>query len=204
MIEDTIRNFFEQFTRVEYGNHEVIIFADTKVEAAYYIESGIVNMYDISDKGNRSILNTFKPGAFFPMPNIINNTDTKYFFEADNKVVVRKAPAGDVLKLLKQNNDIMYDLLSRTYRGTDGLLGKIAELMQGDISSRVLNELRINGARFGTESTENGEVLKNKITESELSERTGLARETVSRSVKKLIIDNKIDKYNGRYRILGN
>ncbi len=202
MIEAKIKSFFENYSSVVYEKHDIIIFAGEKLDFSYYIESGIVNMYDISDKGNRSILNTFKPGAFFPMSNIINDVVPEYFFEANEKTVIRKASAVDVIEFLKKNNDVMYDLLSRTYKGTDGLLSKISELMQGDITSRVLNELRICAARFGAEESEIGYVLKQKMTESDLSERTGLARETVSRSVKKLKNENKIDKYMGRYRIL--
>ena len=202
MVNDKIKMFFDQYTRVEYEKNEVVIFANSSIDTAYYIESGVVDMYDISEKGNRSIINTFKTGAFFPMSNIINNIDSEYFFEARGKVIIRKAPAVDVIKLLKQNNDVLFDLLSRTYSGTDGLISKIVELMQGDIGSRVMNELRINAARFGSEPTDDGDVLKHRITESELSERTGLARETVSRSIKKLIEDQKIDKYKGMFRIL--
>jgi CRP-like cAMP-binding protein len=202
MVDVKVKDFFEKYSRVEYEKHGVIIFANEKLDHVFYLESGVVNMYDISEKGNRSILNTFKPGAFFPMSNIINNVEPKYFFEADEKVTLRKASALDVIEFLKKNNDVMYDLLSRVYRGTDGLVSKIAELMQGDIGSRVLNELRICAARFGSEENEFGYVLNQKITEAGLSERTGLARETVSRSIKKLIEEKKIDKYMGKYRIL--
>lgn len=202
MIETKIKSFFENYSSVVYENHDIIIFAGEKLNFAYYIESGVVNMYDISEKGNRSILNTFKPGAFFPMSNIINSVEPRYFFEANEETVLRKAPSSDVVVFLKKNSDVMYDLLSRTYRGTDGLFGKISELMQGDVTSRVLNELRICAARFGVEENELGYVLKKKMTESDLSERTGLARETISRSVKKLKEDKKVDKYMGRYRIL--
>jgi len=202
MIESKIKSFFKKYPSVIYEKHDVIIFAGEKLGSAYFIESGIVNMYDISDRGNRSILNTYKPGAFFPMSNIINDVEPIYFFEANEKTIIRKAPALDVVDFLKNNNDILYDLLSRTYKGTDGLLSKLSELMQGDITSRVLNELVICAARFGSVDDELGYVLNQKMTEIDLSERTGLARETVSRSVKKLKEEKKIDKYMGRYRIL--
>lgn len=80
----------------------------------------------------RLYLTYFKPPAFFPMSLAINNVSNPYIYEADTEVVVRQAPAQDVLEFVKSNPDVMLNLLSRKlYRGTDGLIGRIVQLMSG-------------------------------------------------------------------------
>ena len=96
----------------------------------------------------------------------------------------------------------MYDLLQRTYIGTDGVLERLLEMMQGDAESRVLREIDIVKKRFGFELLDEGahQLLK-KIPEMELAERTGLARETVSRAIKKLKASGKLRVQKGHYII---
>ncbi len=201
-MQEKIKKFFEEFATEDYHKGDIIIFANMNLKSVYYIESGTVVEYDIAARGTRAILNTFKPGAFFPMSNAINAVDTPYFFEASGPVRVRKAPAGRVIEFIKNNPDVTYDLLQRTYRGTDGVLERLSEIMQGDAESRVLREIDIVKKRFGFELVNGGahQLLK-KIPEMELAERTGLARETVSRAIKKLKASGKLRVQKGHFVI---
>lgn len=83
----------------------------------------------------------------------------------------------------------MYDLLSRVYRGTDGLIGRIVHLMAGTARSRLLYELLIEGRRFGRQAATGTVIPAN---ETDLSARSGLARETISREIAKLKRENII------------
>ena len=199
-MQEKIKQFFGDFPAEDYRKGEIIIFANMKLKSVYYIESGIVVEYDIAERGTRAILNTFKQGAFFPMSNAINEIDTPYFFEASGPVRVRKAPSSRVVEYIKNNPDVAYDLLQRTYRGTDGLLERLAEIMQGDAESRVLREIDIVKKRFGFDVVNGGaHQLLRKIPETELAERTGLARETVSRSIKKLKAAGRLKVQRGYF-----
>lgn len=201
-MQEKIKKFFEEFAVEEYHKGDIIIFANMNLKSVYYIESGSVIEYDIAARGTRAILNTFKTGAFFPMSNAINGIDTPYFFEASGPVKVRKAPAASVVGFVKNNPDVMYDLLQRTYRGTDGVLERLSEIMQGDAESRVMREIDIIKKRFGFELVDGGaHQLLRKIPELELAERTGLARETVSRAIKKLKASGKLRVQKGHYII---
>lgn len=201
-MQEKINKFFEEFATEDYHKGDIIIFANMNLKSVYYIESGTVVEYDIAKHGTKAILNTFKPGAFFPMSNAINEVDTPYFFEASGPVKVRKAPSDRVVEFIKNNPDVTYDLLQRTFRGTDGVLERLSEIMQGDAESRVLREIDIVKKRFGFELVGGGahQLLK-KLPEMELAERTGLARETVSRAIKKLKTSGKLRVQKGYFVI---
>lgn len=204
MIQDKVKKFFEQFPITEYRRGDVIIFAHMSLSSVCYIESGTVVQYDINSKDKRSILNTFKAKAYFPMSNAVNSLDTPYFFEAEGNVKIRKAPANMVVKFVKENPDVLYDLLQRTFKGTDGLLAKMSEMMHGDAKSRILKEFSIMIKRFGADSDPAGDKLRRKITETELAERTGLARETVSRALSRLKAKGIIKLSRGYYVLAKN
>lgn len=196
MVEQQVVDFFERYPARTFKKKDVLIFANMHLSSVFFLKKGSVIQYDISPSGSRSILNTFKPGAFFPMSNAINQVDTPYFFEADEEVIVHVAPSRDVVNFIKPKPEILFDLLSRTYSGTDGLLLRLAELMHGDASSRIMKEIYILTKRFGTDTDNNRVVIMKHISEVQLAERTGLARETVSRTMKKLKKEGVIEIHN--------
>ncbi len=93
-------------------------------------------------------------------------------------------PVENALTFLKDNPDVMLDLLSRLYRGMDGLLGRMVHLMSGTARSRLLYELIVESRRFGEKQSD--KTIKLSINEVDLASRTGLSRETVSREMTKL------------------
>lgn len=182
-VANQTAEFFDTYPTRHYAKGTVIVRAGDQPDMAYYLMSGRVKQYDISYQGVEVVVNSFKPNAFFPMSNIMNNVPHDYFFEAENECEVRIAPAGDVIAFVREHPDVLYDLLSRVYRGTDGLLGRLVHLMSGTARHRVLYELMLECRRFGQASAD-GVILG--ISETDLAARAGLARETVNREMHKL------------------
>ena len=175
--------FFETYTLRTAKKGEILIHAGEEPTGIFYLTSGRVREYDISDQGRELVVNLFTPGAFFPMSWAINRTPNSYFFEAVTPVTYRCAPAADTVAFLKDNPDVLYDLLARVYRGTDGMLRRTAYIMGGGARKRVLFELYIYCLRLG-KAYKGGCMLD--VRESELARSAGLSRETVSRELQKL------------------
>jgi CRP-like cAMP-binding protein len=188
-VAQKIEDFFDDYTTKQYAKGQVLIRAHDEPAHIYHLISGKVKQYDISYRGDEVILNVFKPPAFFPMSCAINRTLNLYFYEAETDVELRIAPLDETIDFLKSNPDVLYDLLARVYLGTDGLLGRIAHLMAGTARSRVLYELLIESRRFGEPR---GRGIAIALTEGDVAARAGLARETVSREIRKLKDDGLI------------
>jgi CRP-like cAMP-binding protein len=176
-----VDDFFRAYPSRTYKRGEVIVFADGTIPAISYLEHGIVGQYDVAEDGTRAMVNLFKPPAFFPMSATLNATPNRYFFEALTDTTGRQAPGEVVARWLEEQPEIMLDLLRRVYRGTDGILGRMSLLMSGTAHSRIMNELWIMVERFG-EPLPNGR-LRLRLTETQLAQQTGLARETISREL---------------------
>ncbi len=155
----------------------------------FYLKSGRVKEYIISKAGEEVVVNIFKPGAYFPMSWAINKTQNNYFFESIEDLTLIKAPTSDVLEFIKSDVDVLYNLLSRVYVGTDGLLTRMTYLMSGSAHERIIGELVILAKRF---SMADSEKITVKISEKDLASQCGMTRETVSRELKKLKSDGVI------------
>jgi len=193
-IPQRIAQFFTKYPLRTFDKRQIMVHANDELTSIFYLVEGRVSQYDITASGNEIVVNVFKPKAFFPMSSAINNTPNKYFFEASTSVVVHVVPAKDAVQFLKDNPDITFDLLSRVYRGVDGVLGRMAHLMGGDAKSRLLFELLNAGNRFG-EQQDDGRVYI-PLKEVDLARHTGLARETVNRQLQTLKAEGLLEVAN--------
>jgi CRP-like cAMP-binding protein len=185
VIAKKIENFFSRHKVREYDKGQILIFGGDEPAGIFYLTKGRVKQYDLSQRGNEVIVNVFKPPAFFPMSWAINQTANNYFFEADTKVKTYLCPVKEAVDFIKANPDVMYDLLSRVYRGTDGLLGRVSQLMAGSAKSRLLFELILETKRFGQQDQRGNYTIS--MNENELGRLAGLTRETVSREMHALV-----------------
>jgi len=137
-VANKIERFFSNYPLKHYRKGELLILADEDPKHIFHLTTGQVREYDISEKGDEIVVNVFKPPAFFPMSWAINKTPNRYFFEAAADVTARLAPPDEALAFLKTNPDVMFDLLSRLYIGSNGLLRRMAHLMGGSARSRLI------------------------------------------------------------------
>lgn len=180
-VAEEIETFFTQFNHQTYKKGEILIRASEAPSGVFFLKNGNVKQYTISKNGVEAVLNIFKPMSFFPMSWAINNTPNIYFYEAMTSLDVWRAPQEKVTDFLKQEPEITYDLLSRVFKGTDGLLTRMSYLMAGTAYSRLALELVIQGKRIGKQT---GNHVQLKISESDLAAEVGMRRETVSRELK--------------------
>lgn len=200
-VEDKIRDHFSQFPHRTYPKGQIIIFANENPGHIYYLVKGKVRKYDVSYRGDELIVNLFKPGSFFPMSWALTHHDNKFFYKTEEESEFHIVPADKALEFLKANPDVMLDLLSRLYRGMEGVLGRLIHLMAGSAKNRLAYELLIECRRFGAKDTQGAYSIK--ISETDLAARSGLTRETVSREMQKLK-DKKILSLDNKTMIIPN
>ena len=183
-IAAKVQAFFAKYPEKKFAKGEIIIQAHQAPPGVLYLTQGRVNQYDIATNGAVAVVNIFKPPAFFPMSWAINKTPNVYFFEAASDVRVHLAPPDEAVAFLRDNADVCFNLLSRVYRGADGMLRRTAHLMVGGAQTRLQFEL-INAAyRFGDFKTDGSVTIA--LNESQLAQQSGLTRETVNRNMQKL------------------
>lgn len=183
-LSNKLKDFFTQYKKQTYRKGEILVRADDDPAGVFYLTEGQVRMYLITGKGDEIVLNIFKPISFFPMSWAINNTKNIYYYEALTEVTLWRAPKENTIAFLKENPDVLFNLVSRVYRGVDGILTRMAYLMSGNAHARLITELLITGKRFGKQNDKNEVILT--VSEKDLAAQAGMTRETVSREMKVL------------------
>lgn len=195
-VEQKLNTFFSKFPVTSYKKGQIIIQANAEPSGIFYVESGIVRRYWISENGEEITLNLYKPHTFLPMSWAIGNVKNIHFYEAMKDVAARKAPKDAVLAFLKEEPDVVYDLLKRIYIGLEGLWMHIESLTTGNSYAKLTASLVILAKRFGKQTTD-GIVVDLKMSESDLANYAGMSRETASRELQKLKKEKLVDFEKG-------
>lgn len=178
-----VRGFFQKYPTRTIQRGEIFIRTDEDPPGIFYLKTGLVREYAISPDGEELVVNIFKSGSFFPMSWAINGTQNKYFFEAMSNTEAHLSPRVEAVRFIRNNPDVLFDLLSRVFRGTDGLLRRLVNLMRGDALSKLETELSIGVKRFAYLE---GSSLVLRVSQKQLASQTGMSRETVSRQLREL------------------
>lgn len=183
-VAEKVDKHFSTYPLHSYSKGQTLIFPGDNPGHIFYLIKGKIREYDVSYKGDDIIINIFKPPSFFPMSYAINRKTIEYSYKTEEETVLRAVPVDDALAFVKDNPDVLLDLLSRIYLGMDGLLGRIVHLMAGTAKSRLIYELIIECRRFGKRQPKGNYILA--LKETDLAARSGLSRETVNREIQKL------------------
>lgn len=185
-IVKKLDTFFSKYPLVVFKKGAVLFDAAQQPSGIFYITSGIVRRYWISENGNEITLNLYKPRAFLPMSWAISDIPNLHIYDALTEVKARKVPKKDVLLFLQNEPDIVYDLLRRVYIGMEGLWQHIELIASGNSSVKLAALLFILAKRFGEKKDEKEVHIAIHLGQQEIANYAGMSRETTSREFQKL------------------
>lgn len=192
--------FFAQFKKIHYQKGDIILRADEEPRGVLFLEKGYVKLYSISEDAQELTLIIFKPEDFFPVMWAINATPNNYYLEATSTAELWQAPRGELIKFLKANSDVLFELTSRILIRLGGLLKRMEYMIFGNAQNKVASIISICAERFG-QPQEGRSVIGVILTHQDIASLIGVTRETVSIEIKKLE-KRGIIGYKGRYLVV--
>ena len=155
--------------------------------SVYFLSKGLIKMSSITSGGEELTFNIFKEGTFFPMIDVFTSPAEQYQYQyvaVQNSEVIM-APIEEFSAYIKEDPELLWDLLQRVFKGMDGLLQRMIQFMSGDAYKKTVVQLILLAKRFGVEGDE-GLRIALPLTHVEISNHAGISRETVSRMMKAL------------------
>lgn len=185
IVQRKIIDFFTAHPLLLYKKGEMILRADDSPHGVSYIEKGVVRQYSINGSGETLMLQFYRPGAFFPMTWVVNDTPNRYFFEAATEVTIRRAPQAEMKKFLETNPDVFKDFMARLLLGITGLWSRIEHLVLESAYAKTILLMLYYAQKFGKKEAK-GIALEVSPTHKEISAWIGTTRETASLQIEAL------------------
>lgn len=184
-VKRKVVDFFTSHPLLLYKKGEMILRADDTPHGVSYIEKGIVRQYSINGAGETLMLQFYRPGAFFPMTWVINDTPNRYFFEAATAVSIRRVPREEVKTFIDDQPEVLKDFVERLLIGVSGLWVRIEHLVLESAYAKTILLILYYAEKFGVKDAK-GVALEVSPTHKEISAWIGTTRETASLQVESL------------------
>lgn len=181
-----IESFFVGYQPIAYKKGELILRAEDAPFGVYYLQSGYVRQYLLSPSGETFIVHIYKPGSFFPLTWILNDTPNVYHFEAMTVVSVVRAPKEAFVEFLKVHPEALFYATQRLALGLAGFVSRVAQLVLDDAYTKTILLILYYADNFG-QKTKEGIALSIPLTHREIASWIGTTRETASLQVEMLV-----------------
>lgn len=196
----TIETFFSQHTKIRYKKGEVIVRAGDAPPGVCYLLRGFVRKCFVSETGELFMVQVFKPGSFFPMTWVMNDTPNKYYFEALSPVEIYRAPKDTVMKFLNTHPEALMDFTRRLLLGVSGLLERFEQLVMDSAYTKTILLLLYYARCFG-EDKAGAVAFHVPLTHREIAAWIGTTRETASLQIE-VLKKKQLISYSGRQIII--
>jgi len=145
-----------------------------------FIESGLTKVYSVSHDGIEHDHLFYGPGDVFPIIWAIEGTHRSVYYETITDCVIRSLDKAVFVDLIQQNNDIAFQVLTRTTELFKLYGAQIDNLLYSNATERIafrllalLNRYRVaDGQRY---------ILDMPLTNQDVAHSVATTRETVNR-----------------------
>src|SRR4030042_4570342 len=176
-IGSILDKYFSKYKLITIGKNSTIIFSSDDPTGVYYLRKGYIKMNTITKDGNELTLNIYKPGTFFPMFWAIGDVPNQYSFQTMTQVSLNKATKREFIEFLRSNPTVLFDLIQRILRGTDGLITNIRHFLVGSSNHRVASTILMAAKRFGKKTNKGKIIISLSLTHQDIADLAGMAKE---------------------------
>ncbi len=188
--------FFAKFNKeLKYKKNQLIIGPGGIPSGVFFVKSGFVRQYLVSQDGKEITFNILKPNAYFSMISTLNKTPNIFYYESLTDVILLKAPNDEVVSYIENHPDILYDLTKRTLSGLDGITRLMQALLTGTAEQQIASVLLVLTRRFGKKNNK-GIIIDIPVTHRIIGTLAGLSRESTSIELGKFTKANIISLEN--------
>ena len=186
--------------KIKKGN--TILYQGDVPDKLYFIKSGFVKLYRLSEDGKDAIVYLYGPGSMIGIRAFTSeDKELKHNAQALTEVDIITIPRTDYVNLISQNPEYILDLLNVFIERLNYSEQKIEGFITKDVTSRIASFLYYIASRFGNKNNKTISIPI-PLTHSLVAEFVGSARETVTLALNKLE-DKKIIKLErGKITIL--
>ncbi len=193
-----LEEFFSHYTLLRYNKGERILRENETPSGVFYIQSGIVRLYLISEEGNELTVMMHPTKTIFPVRWAISNQANIYNFQAMNPVEVWRAPREAFLQFLQQNPDVTLHLTNQLVFDFSALIYRMQHIVFGNAYAKVASIVLTAAKRFGEPEDKDSNIqIQIPLTHQQIADSAGITRETASLEMKKLK-ENGLISYKGR------
>ncbi len=197
-----IRKFFTKGQPISTSKGEVILGNDSHPDGIYYIDTGYVKAYSLSDSGDEYLHIIYGQGEIFPLIwaylGVINS---EVYYETMSETVLWRVAREWFMNFIKTNINVCFAMSMQLSQQFRLFSDRVDNLEYKRASDRIIYRLLYLASRFGAKDG-NTIMIDAPITHEAFANSINLARESVSREMEKLYEERILERNSTCLRII--
>lgn len=181
----------------EYKKGNIICSPNEKSSKIFIINEGSIKLFTYTNEGKEQILHILKEGDFFGELSLFRDEYYDFYASPLGNIKLCIFTQEDIKALINKYPEISFKILEVFSKRISKLQKLVETLATNDAESRIIN-LLLELSREGGNPSKEGVEITLPISKEDMGNYTGVARETISRKLRKLedegfikIISNK-------------
>lgn len=196
-----IRRLFQQGQPLAYNKNEIILGNDHTPDGVYYIDTGYIKSYSISDDGDEYLHLIYGPGEIVPIIwSYLGIEPEGLFFETISECTLWRISRDWFSVFIQTNLDLCYAMSLQLAQQFQVHLDRLDNLEYKKANQRVAYRILFLASRFGVRSGADI-VIDVPITHEDFANSINLARESVTRQIA-ILEHEDILKRNGHRLVI--
>ena len=172
----------------QYSKGSLILSQGTPGEALFLIKSGQVKVTVVAEDGREVILSVLGPGSFFGEMALVDDEPRSAHVIAMDDTTLLQLRREDFRARLRTAPELAISLLRELSRRLRRADDTIASLMLLDVNGRIAHLL----LELAREEGGDGTRITRRLTHASIGQMVGASRETVSRTMRNLVLRNVV------------
>lgn len=191
---ESIDAHFSDSTLQHFSKGEIIIQGDVVPDGVYFIQSGYVKAYSISQLGQENLLLIHGADEIMPLPWALDGAQKMgIFYEAMDNVSVKRTSKANLRNAMGANSWLTAQIMRQLVNAFTVYAQRIQSLGYRLPRERVIACLLDLDTRFGEKKGYNV-VIKAPITHQDIADSINMTRETASRAIELLVKDKLLSQ----------
>lgn len=197
LSDDEMNQIINKMTVRQFRKNETILYEEDTNEIMYIILLGKVKVIKTTDDGKEIILAIHQTGSFFGEMSLIDGKTTPASVIATEDSLIATISKSDFFTIIFSHNKVSKNLMEILCTRLRKAWDTIQLLNFNNAAQRTKMLFMMLADEYG-EKTPEGIILNIKLTHQDISDMTGLTRETVTRVLDKLQKSKEITILKGR------
>ena len=177
-----IDRFFADKRTVAYNKGEIIVRVGEIPAGVYWIRTGYVKAYSLTEAGEQNVHFMYRPRELFPIVWAVHNREPRAYYEALGPVTVHRTSRAEFVSLLEQRPAATMELLRYATDMLRASFDRVNNLEFTAAYPRIIVQLLFLAQRFGADR--GGTVtFEIPITQQDIADSVNVTRETASKEL---------------------
>lgn len=171
----------------KYKKDNIILYQGEVPRYAFFVTSGTVTAYNVTNAGEQQIIAYKKTGDIFDESWLFRNTSgSLYFYEASSDCEIQLVQRDVFIEHVQQDIESLNALVTYFAKNYTGMLLQINSLEQTRARDKVAHMLHHLAQRYGTRKSRDAWVIDLRLTQQHIANLCGLTRETTATELNRL------------------